>query len=103
MEPGGDHRHSINADIRIVCLPHLQLISASSKFSCTESQSVAAGKGLGWIFEDFNKMKLVKAFSNRLPSDILKELRKFKILNSVELATTVTMLLTAAFAYLVCN
>ena len=68
-----------------------------------EGRWEAAGRGLGWIFEDFNKMKLVKAFSNRLPSDILKELRKFKILNSVELATTVTMLLTAAFAYLVCN
>ena len=62
-----------------------------------------AGNGLGMIFEDFNKMKLVKEFSSRLPGHLLRELRRFKILSSVELATTVSMLLTAAFAYLICN
>lgn len=62
-----------------------------------------AGKGLGIVFHDFRKMNLLKKHSNRLPSDILQELRKFKILSSVELTVTISMLLTAAFAYLICS
>jgi hypothetical protein len=62
-----------------------------------------AGRGLGMIFEDFNKMKLLKKYSRHLPNEILREIRKFRILSSVELATTISMLLTAAFAYTICN
>lgn len=63
----------------------------------------AAGKGLGIVFHDSNKMRLLKKNSHQLPNDILEQIRKFKILSAVELTTTISMLLVAAFAYLICN
>ena len=61
-----------------------------------------AGEGHRTIFKDLLRMRLVKKSTSRLPGHMLNHLRKFRILSTVELTTTISMLLVAAFAYKIC-
>jgi len=61
-----------------------------------------AGEGIGAVFRDFRKMRLVKKFAGLLPGQILAQLQNFKILCTIELATTLGTLFAAAFAYKIC-
>lgn len=61
-----------------------------------------ADEGFGAVFKDFKRMRLVKKSTSNLPDHILERLNRFKILCTVEQATTISTLLAAAFAYKFC-
>ena len=68
-----------------------------------ENEWKKAGNGLGAIFGDLRRMRLLRNSVSHLPSHILNSLRRFRILSAVELTTTISMLLVAVFAYKICS
>jgi len=82
-----------------------QLIDITEQFvlgKAFEDDWKKAGEGFGAVFKDFKRMRVVKKSTSYLPDHILERLQKFKILCTVEQATTISTLLTAAFAYKFC-
>jgi hypothetical protein len=61
-----------------------------------------SGTGIGAVFTDFKRLRLVKKSTSYLPDHILERLKKFKALCAIEQATTISALLAAAFAYTFC-
>jgi len=61
-----------------------------------------ADEGLRAIFADMKRMNLLKNSTGHLPGHIHTSLRNFRILNAVELTTTLSLILLAAFGYKIC-
>lgn len=61
-----------------------------------------AGEGLRSVFADMKRMGIVKRSTGHFPDPVLIQLRTYRIFSAIELITTVSMLMVAAFGYKFC-